>query len=612
MATDREVTVRIGTKPAASSDEGFKKLGKAAEKANADVAKGTDALKDKFEKLSDKVSNVGDRLESFAGEASKAFGGISSQLSGLLDGFGKLGPLIGGAAGQLSQFAGVAGQLSPHLAGAAGFGGMGLRGAFLRGGIGALGGAGAGFALSQATGMNPYLATGVGAFAGAGAGAALPWIGAGLGKVGGAAASVGTVGATAILAPVIAALSILTVKSEAAQDAVVGLAQKVGMFKGLSDSAKSLASVEAAAGKSKERRQLADALGLRFGSEDMETIAAQNIAIRSPFEGAARGYRDIYQGSQDMLMANRIGNRRFLEGRGIDRSFESFSEAMGKSATTGEFGDMYAQSANVLAGFNQGSKGNAASEQALAVAGEARTRALEEQRDIQQQVNRLAGEGFRTEAELTHAMQEQSRIQEKVVQAEQQYLAAMQQSKQAEIERIDKFRQWAADAEKTYKAIAEQEKARLTTMKEQFGLQDAMTQRGALDVAKKIMAGGQGMTREELEFAKGQQILQDPLRKLGGQWADQSGIFQEIIRITGQDQKGKQAAEAARQFAEVKVQLENRVNAEIKINEGALADQVAKVLVPQIHQAMQQITVQMQNELAKGEFQRRMNQNANR
>jgi hypothetical protein len=103
-------------------------------------------------------------------------------------------------------------------------------------------------------------------------------------------------------------------------------------------------------------------------------------------------------------------------------------------------------------------------------------------------------------------------------------------------------------------------------MRESFGLQNPMARKAAVNVARRL-AAGEELTGQELQFAQSQPILQGMLRKYGARQAGPE--FEEILKITGEGTRLRES-EASR------VEINNRVTAEINLNAEALADQMLK------------------------------------
>lgn len=233
----------------------------------------------------------------------------------------------------------------------------------------------------------------------------------------------------------------------------------------------------------------------------------------------------------------------------------------------------------------------------------------------QAHLNRLAQEELairRQETPLVADRMEQARqlaaITEQQTQAQQRHNQLVQQENQTRRQGLEQQRQLASSREQMYRQVAAQEKERIQSAKEGFGFLDPMAKRESVDIAKRL-AGGQDLTRDQLDLARSQPIFGDALRKYG---SDRAGPeFQEIVRLLRATAKGDAADRAADFEANIKVALTNEIKAELKLNEGALASELTTKLVPQLLKivsdveravdvAMQKLRLEMQRARLQG------------
>lgn len=98
-------------------------------------------------------------------------------------------------------------------------------------------------------------------------------------------------------------------------------------------------------------------------------------------------------------------------------------------------------------------------------------------------------------------------------------------------------------------------------MKVEFGLLDALQRLQSVDIAKRL-ASGQGITKEQLEFARGLQVFRIPLQRVALALADGKPLprqgdpnvkgppFESILRMTGQWNGFQEARQREQTFAE--------------------------------------------------------------
>src|SRR5262249_55528445 len=153
------------------------------------------------------------------------------------------------------------------------------------------------------------------------------------------------------------------------------------------------------------------------------------------------------------------------------------------------------------------------------------------------------------------------------------------------------------DAEKFYQDQARHMRQQLEDQRSEFGLMDVMQQQRALSVAQRL-SRGEGLDQDDLQFARGVGPLGDMVRQLGLRNANQTGIFDQITALASapgqqsQQQRLAQAEQAAAQFGEIRVQLENRIQAEVRLNEESLARNLQEQLVPALWQMINNVESQ--------------------
>jgi hypothetical protein len=204
---------------------------------------------------------------------------------------------------------------------------------------------------------------------------------------------------------------------------------------------------------------------------------------------------------------------------------------------------------------------------------------------------------------------------QRLLEVQQRYNDAVREEGQARLHEMGAFKEFARDQERHFRSIRYQEAERRKDLFRDYGLMDPSRRQATMNLAQKLAggppAGGGrgprwrmgpggkwimdpgtvgGLTQQGLQFAQSNPFLQEKLKdyanKLAGQ--DKAG-FERLMQLSGIDTKRQQAEQAERYFADIKLQVEQKIDAQIKLDEGALADQLAKQLLQPIVQMEQQI-----------------------
>lgn len=147
-------------------------------------------------------------------------------------------------------------------------------------------------------------------------------------------------------------------------------------------------------------------------------------------------------------------------------------------------------------------------------------------------------------------------------------------------------------------SIVQQETMRKQSAKEQLGLMLPHTKQYLLQLSRKH-ASGQELGLHEIEFLKGHSnVAGEALQKIGAARAGPEA--DEIARNFGMGQRGAQAAGD-------RLNIENKINIEIKNNGQETADQILDKLLPKLDQADQITLLKVKAELAKREIERQAN-----
>jgi hypothetical protein len=167
-------------------------------------------------------------------------------------------------------------------------------------------------------------------------------------------------------------------------------------------------------------------------------------------------------------------------------------------------------------------------------------------------------------------------------------LTTMGRVNQLEIQRVDLLGQQSkqvADQLKAQQDIVRSEKARLGGLQSQFGLMDEDTRQRLVGVGGKL-ARGETLSRDDIDFARSQQLLAPALEKYGEKLGNLDPRFQELVKALQQNSALIAAQARSKALNEIKVELTNEITAAINIDAGNLARELEAVLAPRIQEAM--------------------------
>lgn len=369
-----------------------------------------------------------------------------------------------------------------------------------------------------------------------------------------------------------------------------------------------------------------------FTAMYVEEAQAQDIRTRAPFREQSRRLDQIQQEAEGFGPLNNQVLSRFNVDRQRNREREQFSEQLRAAMSSGNTTDLqgtltgmqdvlagkrgYGDLGSLLAGQvrTDRGKGTAQTEQNLAATERQSASAMREVKDLQQQIadqQQQIKDGRRDETtSLARQWDLQNQLAaagQRLLDAEQRRLQAARDHNMAEVERVALIGRQFTEASKMVQMQLEGEKGKLAAMKEQFGIQDAMTRQAVASVAEKL-GRGEDLNKQELELARSQPLLGEKLGVEGQRRAVEDDTLRRIEAALGTNQKVQALEQTVKQFNAVTVELNNKVSAELKINEEALAKQIAEQVVPLLKQMQIQTEQSLISEMSKNILERAMNQ----
>lgn len=257
-------------------------------------------------------------------------------------------------------------------------------------------------------------------------------------------------------------------------------------------------------------------------------------------------------------------------------------------------------------------------EESGSAASRARVEALQKEKEIAQVRKNAPGDV----ALLNKLYAEQAEIGKRVLDTTQKHAEALQDQRKAQQDVIKDWKNWAADQEKHFRQIADQEKEKRQGLLETYGLMDPGKRAATLNLAKQLAAGpgkGKGpewkvgpdgrwnfrpgtsgnLSEEQVQFAQGNPFLQGLLKKYSADLGnkDLKG-FEEIMRVAGLNTKREQAGDAAKFFANINMAMTNKLDIEVRADAESFSQQISRQLLPKFSEMIGRLKDEMENKMA--------------
>jgi len=188
-------------------------------------------------------------------------------------------------------------------------------------------------------------------------------------------------------------------------------------------------------------------------------------------------------------------------------------------------------------------------------------------------------------------------LQEKLVASEQKKYDLIQQQGKARQDQLKTQLDFAKSEEQRLRSTVEQEKARLGGFAGEFGRLDPFEQQRAKELAAKVGAGGQ-LAGADLEAARGFGFFGDVVARRDQQIGEQAG-FGGIAKALGLDLRQREAEIALKAVVEAKIDISNKITAELNINAQSLTDQMAERVRPELEKLSHMIEARIRAEIAR-------------
>lgn len=185
---------------------------------------------------------------------------------------------------------------------------------------------------------------------------------------------------------------------------------------------------------------------------------------------------------------------------------------------------------------------------------------------------------------------------ERLLDIERRDVDLTRQAAEAEQQRLERFRQFAVQAEESYRRIAQAERDRISSFREQFGLMNEIERANIAMVAQRAAQNGgrgiQGLANDELRQLQGTGLFQEQVRGEAVRRAELSGV-QGIIQASGAENRVRQAEARQQEAAQIAVALNNQITNNITISAEATGRQIADQVMPAIRRVMEAAIAQI-------------------
>jgi hypothetical protein len=331
------------------------------------------------------------------------------------------------------------------------------------------------------------------------------------------------------------------------------------------------------------------------------TLAEQDLQRRSQQDAARTGISARSLVMQAGERASQLMADRRLEG--IDLQFGHEVDAAGRGEGVGRFGTgALAQLRTEMgrsSGFGEAARAQIRSEREII------TREIRETQRIFRRTFDDPGSFVRSGQDVgtarVDAIRREVQARNELIELERRDVELTRQAGEHEFQRLERFRQFAQQAELHYQRVAQQRQGRITSAQEQFGLMDELQQFEQRQFAQRISRGQIGtFTNDELRGQLGG-LFDQQIRTEARTRADRAG-FQDILRASRAQEGVTEAQVRQAEAREIRVQTENAITVNVQANAGDMAAQIGERIAPELQQLListvQQLAAQVEAQIA--------------
>lgn len=206
---------------------------------------------------------------------------------------------------------------------------------------------------------------------------------------------------------------------------------------------------------------------------------------------------------------------------------------------------------------------------------------------------------------IEEATRRQGEALNRVRQVQDQINALEREERQVRMQNLQATREQSKEMEKQAESAARSLRDQQRSNMSSFGLMDETDQLRTLDIQQRLAQGGIGtLSRDEISFAQGSALLRPNLEQYGLDQARNSGLYQQIERLTreGVTSVPDQLANLdrlAQQSRETRVRVENEIRMQVTAEPEEVSRVVTERLVPIFDRLVDRIAEQMAQNMAR-------------
>ncbi len=349
--------------------------------------------------------------------------------------------------------------------------------------------------------------------------------------------------------------------------------------------------------------------------DERALVGIEAARLRFDTRGAARARQAGYRGRFGAEIARTLGEKSLADTpeerayrANLQDQAERLAEHMGLSSQQAR---AHVEDAAARQRYFSGKAQATGRELAQA---EATTKAYEKQQTSPEYLKALEHE--------THLRSQVIDYTHKAQEAQKQYVDALRQEKDVTAQNEQQFRSFAAEQERHYRQIRQQQEAKIKGLKMDFAFMDPteidkmsqMAQRFVNEIQNPkqgrrgqiAMVGGRarfvpgtvgGFTHEEMQYIKGNPFFDQLREKYADKVTANNPALQKLLEMTGQTEKLEAAARQEKLFADIKLQVQNKVDMELRLNAEDVAEQIKNKIQQPIAEMIRQLGDQMERQV---------------
>lgn len=198
-----------------------------------------------------------------------------------------------------------------------------------------------------------------------------------------------------------------------------------------------------------------------------------------------------------------------------------------------------------------------------------------------------------TAADAQEARNQLDAANEKVIQQTERVEQVKRRVAQAEADHLKMIQGSVVEQRKLAEETIRSEQARLKGLKVGLAFEDPGSLRKIADISRKI-AGGEELSRGELEFAKTKDVFNEKVTDIGERKAAGSPIIKEILQNVGAEKKLEEAQKAKEAFIKLDTELKTQVDVRLKLDVEEANKAITEAIKPVIADAVKDLKKNME------------------